>query len=261
MSMADGMQRMVDDLCRQEAEAASRGAGGGLCARCCLLVVLLYLLCVLSLPPHSLLPLMLYALFPPAVSIMLGIRYIIVVRRSLPVLPFVLFVGIFNPLYERAVAYTVSGVNISYGWVSFASLAVRGLLAVQAVILLLSVSGFRGVCSALQSLGVPSLIVGQLQMLHRHLLTVLAEAQSISRAVASRGYGRSSYPPRLWATFIGRLLLRSLDRAERVHRAMLARGFTGSVPCGTDRRWRQRDTVCLLLAASIFLPVRFLICT
>jgi cobalt/nickel transport system permease protein len=148
-----------------------------------------------------------------------------VALRSLVVLPFVLFVGIFNPLFERDAAFTLFGVPITYGWVTFISLTVRGLLAAQSVVLLLLTVGFSGVCRSLRSFGVPSLFVGQLMMLHRSLFTLLSEAVNMSRAVAARGFGRSSYPLRLWVTFVSQLLLRSFDRAERVVRAMRARGF------------------------------------
>lgn len=195
-----------------------------------LLATFAYIVALLSLPRLALAPLPLFALVLIAVSQFSGVGYRRVVRRSLVVLPFVLFVGIFNPIFEREEAFTLLGLPISRGWVSLFVMTVRALLASQSVILLLMTSGFGRVCTALRSLGVPALLVSQLQQLHRHLFTLLDEAVSISRAVAARGYGRTSYPPRLWATFIAQLLLRSLDRAERVHRAMQARGFGSSRP-------------------------------
>jgi cobalt/nickel transport system permease protein len=190
-----------------------------------LLVTLIYLVVMLSLSPRSLHLLLLFALYPPLASALCGVSYRRVVLRSLVVLPFVVFVGIFNPLFERDTALTLFGLPITYGWVTFLSLTVRGLLAAQSVVLLLLTVGFAGVCRSLRSFGVPALLVGQLMMLHRSLFTLLSEAVNMSRAVAARGFGRSSYPLRLWVTFISQLLLRSFDRAERVGRAMRARGF------------------------------------
>jgi cobalt/nickel transport system permease protein len=194
-------------------------------ARPRLLVTLVYLVVMLSLSPRSLHLLLFFALYPPLASALCGVSYRRVVRRSMVVLPFVVFVGIFNPLFERDTAFTLFGVPISYGWVTFFSLTVRGLLAAQSVVLLLLTVGFTAVCRSLRSFGVPALLVGQLMMLHRSLFTLFSEAVNMSRAVAARGFGRSSYPLRLWVTFISQLLLRSFDRAERVGRAMRARGF------------------------------------
>lgn len=55
------------------------------------------------------------------------------------------------------------------------------------------------------------------------------------RARDARGYGRRSYPIGLWAETVGQLLLRTLDRAEHIHNAMLARGFTGRIPAVDTR--------------------------
>jgi cobalt/nickel transport system permease protein len=232
---------VVGDAGRKTAGVETDGVGRIFCIESCssflripvkirLLATFAYIVALLSLPRLALAPLPLFALVLIAVSQFSGVGYRRVVRRSLVVLPFVLFVGIFNPIFEREEAFTLLGLPISRGWVSLFVMTVRALLASQSVILLLMTSGFGRVCTALRSLGVPALLVSQLQQLHRHLFTLLDEAVSISRAVAARGYGRTSYPPRLWATFIAQLLLRSLDRAERVHRAMQARGFGSSRP-------------------------------
>ena len=65
----------------------------------------------------------------------------------------------------------------------------------------------------------------------RTLWLVTDEARRMSRALAQRG-GGGPLRLRLRATggIIGSLLLRSFHRSERVHRAMLARGFDGAVP-------------------------------
>jgi cobalt/nickel transport system permease protein len=226
-------------------------------ARARLAVTLLYLVVMLSLPPIRLLPLLALAAYPVLLSHLSGVGYAYVLRRSLPALPFVIMVGVFNPIIDRTAAISLFGVDISRGWLSFISIMLRGLLAVQAVLLLLIGSGFGGVCSALRGVGLPPMMIGQLQMLYRHLTMLLTEALGMSRAVAVRGYGRRAYPPRLWATFIGCLLLRSIDRAERVERAMLARGFSGCLPLGQLQPWRRADTLYVAAFAAAFLLVRF----
>ena len=48
---------------------------------------------------------------------------------------------------------------------------------------------------------------------------------------------------RLYASLTGQLLLRAYDRAQRVHQAMLARGFDGEVRTLNGLRWQQADTL------------------
>jgi cobalt/nickel transport system permease protein len=52
------------------------------------------------------------------------------------------------------------------------------------------------------------------------------------------------------------LLLRTLERAERIHRAMLARGFDGRLPVGQPLAWQWRDTLFLVGCLSLFVLMR-----
>jgi cobalt/nickel transport system permease protein len=73
---------------------------------------------------------------------------------------------------------------------------------------------------------------------------------------------RSSGTPatlRVWAPLVGHLLLRSVDRARRIHRAMLARGFDGQLgPLRVSRplRWTWRDSVFVLSWCGFFALAR-----
>lgn len=58
------------------------------------------------------------------------------------------------------------------------------------------------------------------------------------------------------SSLLGNLLLRTMDRAERIHRAMLARGFDGSVPLLRPLRIRASDTVFLLILSAAFVLLR-----
>jgi cobalt/nickel transport system permease protein len=56
---------------------------------------------------------------------------------------------------------------------------------------------------------------------------------------------RRARQPRVVAVMLGVLLHRSLDRGERIHRAMLVRGFDGTIPTLGRLEWRVGDTVLL----------------
>lgn len=193
-----------------------------------LLLTLAFLCLVLSIPLHRvewLLPCFVY----PVGGCLLGrMKYSRLFRRSLVVLPFVLCIGLFNPFVQREVMFSVGGFDITEGWVTLVALLLRGLLTMQAVLLLIQSTGFYRLCRALERLYVPRLLTMQLLFLYRYLLVLLQETLSMRRAVASRGYGRTNYPLRFWGTFTGQLLLRTLERAQRIHQAMLARGFSTS---------------------------------
>jgi len=54
----------------------------------------------------------------------------------------------------------------------------------------------------------------------------------------------------------GRLLLRTLDRAQRIHLAMLCRGFDGTIRIGRKLRLSFSDIAALLAGTAIMLLMR-----
>lgn len=214
----------------QQMEKRASGIPPAVDPRIDLIVTVGYLAVMLSVPVGRLSMLIWFALYPLLASAYHGISFGKIFVRSLYVIPIVLLIGVFNPVFDRSVAFRVAGINVSAGWITFLSIIVRGLLAMQAILILIESCGFTGVCRALRGLGVPSFLTDQLQFVYRYMSVLILEALTMRRAVASRGYGRKSLPIRLWGVFAGQLFLRAIGRAERVNGAMAARGFTGTLP-------------------------------
>lgn len=236
-----------------------RMAPTGVDPRAMFCVTLIYLIVMLSVPLYSLGMLILFTLFLIIAAPLNGTTYLTLVRKSLYVLPLVICLGIFNPIYDRTPVAHLGGVTITGGWISFASLTIRGLMAAQALLLLIESIGFCGMCHAMQRLGVPGVLTVQLQFVYRYLGVLLREALTMRRAREARGYGRSRLPLRDYGRMLGTLFLRTIDRAQRIHQAMLARGFDGRMPSLHTHceRWRLRDTTYLLSWTLLFLLLRY----
>lgn len=194
-----------------------------------LLTTFLFLVAVLGVPIYDPGRLVWFFCFPIILAETSSLSYARIFLKSLWLLPVIAIVGIFNPIIDKTPLWQIGDVTISRGWVSFCSIILRGLLTVQALLILAGICGFRGICRALQNLGLPSVLVTQLWMLYRYITVLLAEVLVMQRAREARGYGKKSYPMKMWGAFVGQLLLRSMDRARRVHSAMMARGFTGKM--------------------------------
>ncbi len=194
------------------------------------IVTVFYLCFMLSVPVGQLSMLIWMALYPILASAWLGLSYGKIFLRSLIVLPIVFFIGIFNPVYDRTPVMAVVGISVSEGWISFISIIIRGLLAMQACLILIESDGFLGLCRGLSRLGVPRFLTEQLQFVYRYMMLLIEEAITMKRAREARGYGRKKYPIKLWGIMTGQLFLRAVDRSERIARAMEARGFNGRLP-------------------------------
>lgn len=240
-------------------EAARQGGVAAVDVRVQLWVTVAFLVALLSIPVYDPAHLLWMACYPIIASEICGLGYIRVLLRSLWILPLVVVIGVFNPMIDTAVVWQIGNVGISRGWLSFISLILRGLLAFQALIVLVESCGFQDICRALQYFRFPGVLVTQLMMLYRYLGVLLQEALVMRRSREARGYGRKNYPLRQWGTFTGQLLLRSVARARRVHVAMTSRGFCGVFRFRTfSKPLSVRDWVYLAVWICVIVAVRFL---
>lgn len=227
-------------------------------ARAKLLVTLVFLLTMLSVPLVRLPNLLLFFVFPIITCAMGNMSYGTVFRRSLIVLPFVAFIGVFNLLYDREPVFRIGALVVTAGWVSFFSIILRGLLSVQALLILVNSTGYYRLCRSMQRLGVPSVFTTQLLFVYRYIYVLVEEALAMQRARDARSFGRRSYPLKVWGTLVGQLLIRTFDRAELISRAMLARGFSGRIPADVFEHpaWKMRDTLFLAVWSSTLVLLR-----
>ena len=82
---------------------------------------------------------------------------------------------------------------------------------------------------ALLKLKLPKKIVHILLLTYRYVFVIEQEYQRLSRAMKTRGFipGTNTHTYKTYAYLIGMIFVRSLDRAHRVHQAMICRGFDG----------------------------------
>ncbi len=227
-------------------------------ARVKTLVTLVFLVAVMSFPRYeisALIPFLLY----PVVLVMIGrIPPGYLLRKVAIAAPFAVVIGIVNPLLDRSPVMMLGGVAISGGWVSFASLMIRFGLTVGTALALVACTGIHRLCAGLEQLGVPRAFAVQILFLYRYLFVVSEEGQRVRRGVAMRAGERRTLSYGVYASLIGHLLIRSMDRAQRVYRAMLARGFDGEIRVLRARPFQWTDAVYLLGWVGFFVMARCL---
>lgn len=194
-----------------------------------LLISILYLFILLLIPLNLPQYILAFAILPLWATRFVGISFKFLFSKSIMAFPFIFLIAIFNPLYDTTIAFNFCGLPISRGWVSFISILLRGMASVQMVIVMIYAIGFYNVCSSLNRLGCPQIIVMQILFIYRYSLLIAREALDMHSARVARGYGRNTYPLREWTRFVGQLLIRSCQRADRVQMAMICRGFNGEI--------------------------------
>jgi cobalt/nickel transport system permease protein len=112
------------------------------------------------------------------------------------------------------------------GWRIFALIVIRATLCLLTVILLSNTTPFAELLRVFRRVHVPALLVTTLALMYRYLFVLIEESERMRRARACRTYGggrRSTW--KSLASVVGRLFVRSTERAERIHAAMCARGW------------------------------------
>jgi len=132
-------------------------------------------------------------------------------------------------LFKRAAfVLPLSAVIAAVAWFSgdtarAATLLGRSYLSALAALLFAATTPFPAWTAALRSWRIPPALISILQFVYRYMFVIAEEAQTMSAAARARGGFRFSAA----AAAIGVLFARSWQRAESVHRAMIARGYRG----------------------------------
>lgn len=206
-------------------------------AHAALVGVLAFVLVVVATPATEPLAFVGYTLLLVLVIGLAGLPPVLVLRRMVVELPFVAF-ALLLPFVATGPKVEVLGLAVSRsGLGDGGALLAKGTLGVVAAIVLSATQHPRDLLLGLQRLRVPALLVAIAGSMVRYTAVVLDEMRRMRLARESRGFeARSVRDARVLARSVGALFLRSYERGERVHLAMLSRGWDGAVPRLDDLR-------------------------
>jgi cobalt/nickel transport system permease protein len=220
------------------------------------LTTMLFILVVMSFPRYEVSALMPLFLYPVLLVVVGTLPVRPLLGKLLVAVPFALCVGLFNPLMDRQVMMVVGGVPVSGGWLSFASILVRFVLTVSAALILVSCTGIHRLCAGMERLGMPKVFAVQVLFLYRYFFVIGDEGLRMKRSVEIRSAGNRGLGFRVYGHLIGHLLVRAMDRAQRIYRAMVARGFDGEIRLLHTESPGWRDVVFAAGCSAYFLSVR-----
>lgn len=178
-----------------------------------------------------------------------------VLLRSAFVLPLAGGIALFAPLAGLEAPWTLDAVAEAYrtGWPVIWSVMSKAWLSAMGGLLLAATTPAPRLFAGLRALRMPAIFITMLTFLHRYTDVLGDQLRSLRRAVASRGpsvTGRRLVS--LYGNLAGNLFIRAYERGERVHAAMLSRGYDGTLPTAEVLRSRPAD---LLAVVTVLLAV------
>jgi cobalt/nickel transport system permease protein len=193
--------------------------------------VLLAILAVVATPAHLFFAFGLYLLVLFAVWVVVAIPPGWYLRRAVIELPFVVL-AVVLPVVGTGPRTQLLGVSVSIdgtlaGW----NILAKGTIGVLCSLTLAATTTPTELLWGLRRLHAPKLLVTITTLMIRYLDVIVAEARRMRVARISRGHD----PRFLWqvgatARGVGSLFIRAYERGERVHLAMLSRGWQGWLP-------------------------------
>lgn len=183
-----------------------------------------------------------------ATAILMGVSQVplaYILGRTLLILPFIVLASLAAPWSG------LRGLGILF---------VRAILCLVLLILLTNTTRFVELLRGLRKMGCPQILVMNLSFLYRYLFVLTEEAMRMKQARDCRRVGRAPFREELkiLSSMMGTLLLHSFERAERMHAAMLSRGYFGDFPVVSPRKFTWRD-LAFLSGVTIFIALTFLI--
>ncbi|MGW2862242.1 cobalt ECF transporter T component CbiQ [Streptomyces sp. SDr-06] len=198
---------------------------------CKLAAVFLFVVVVVSTPREAMWAFALYAVLLGLVARAARLPAGYLLKRLLIEIPFVAF-AVLMPFVVPGEQVRVLGLSLSENglWGAWNVLA-KGTLGVAASVILASTTELRALLLGLQRLKLPPLLVQIASFMIRYGDVITDEMRRMSIARRSRGFEARGV--RSWgvlAKSAGALFIRSYERGERVHLAMVSRGYAGAMP-------------------------------
>lgn len=221
------------------------------------LVTFYYIVLVMSFDKYEISAFVSFLLYPAVVFILGDIPFGKIFKRTLFVMPFVVSVGLFNPLFDHGFHIDLGSFSVSSGMISLFSIVIRGMLALTASFLLIAATGIDKAAYGLQKLGLPKLFVLQILMTYRYIYLLIDETAAMYTAYALRAPHSKGLRFSAWPGFLGQMILRTYKKAEIVYRSMYLRGFDGSYIPSDDLKVHTADIVYLIFWSVYLTATRF----
>jgi cobalt/nickel transport system permease protein len=130
---------------------------------------------------------------------------------------------------------------------------IRVATCVSAVVLLFLTTPQQILFKSLRTVGVPKLYVLTMEMAYRYIFLLMDMVREMYVAKKARTIkARGMFEEQKWVGGrIGYTLIRSLDMSEKVHMAMMSRGYNGDVKIMQEFKMRNRDYIAGTMAISM----------
>ena len=250
------MQKAIRELAEMDELAARSSPIHILHPLAKLIATIAYIVVTLSFDKYDLGGLVPMVLWPILLFQISGIDVKSCFYKLRIVLPLVMAVGLFNPFFDKTVVLKLGNLAVTGGSLSMLTLMLKGLFCLMASFLLMATTPIDNLCAALRQLHVPKMLVTLLLLTYRYVGVMTEELAVMTDAYHLRAPWQKGIHISAWGSFLGQLLLRSMDRAQELYSSMLLRGYHQHFHYVDIKPFRKRDALYMIVCIAVFLLLR-----
>lgn len=251
------MQKALAELSEMDELAARRSPVHRLHPAAKLFTTIAYILITLSFDKYDLSGIVPMVIWPVLMFQISGVEVRTCFYKLRIVLPLVMAVGLFNPFFDRHIILQIGNIGVSGGVISMITLMLKGVFCLMASFLLMATTKIDSLCAALRALHVPAMMVSLLQLTYRYVGVMTEELAVMTDAYHLRAPGQKGIHISAWGSFLGQLLLRSMDRAQELFASMLLRGYHDHFHYADIDRFKARDALFMVACILFFVLLRY----
>jgi len=215
---------------------------------CKIAATLLFVLAVVATPREAIWAFALHAALVIGAGRIGDLPLTVMARRLVIEVPFVAFAFLL-PFIAGGPRIDVGPLSLSEsglwgGW----NILAKATIGLLATVVLASTTDLPGLVRGMERLRVPRVFTAVAGFMIRYADVITGELRRMSVARRSRGHDpRWLWQARAIASSAGALFVRCFERGERVHLAMLSRGYTGTLPALDKHRTPPAEWLTLAL--------------
>lgn len=222
------------------------------------ITTIIYISLVVSIDKYNIGKLIGMSIYPIFLLITFDISLKDTLRKLKIVLPLLLFMGIFNPIFDNKILITINGIKISQGVISMITLMMKGILTVLGSYLLVATTTIDKICYSMDKIHIPNIFIAEVLFIYRYVTVLLKEANKITEAYSLRAPNEKGIKYKVWGSLLGQLLLRSIDKAESIYESMCLRGYSGKFYYSNIIKFNRKDYIYFIIWLIVILTMRFL---
>ncbi len=251
------LENALGELSAMDESALSDSYVHRLSALAKLLTTIAYIVIVVSFGKYELSRLIPMVLWPVLMFQLSGISISTCFYKLRIVLPLVMAVGLFNPFFDKDIILKLGNLAVSGGVISMITLMLKGVFCLMASYLLVATTPFDSICAALRMLHIPKTLVTLLLLTYRYVGVMTEELAIMTDAYHLRAPGQKGIHISAWGSFLGQLLLRSMDRAQELFSSMQLRGYKNEFHYAKTNSFGMKDAAYMILSIGAFLLLRY----